>query len=511
MIHLRSSFAILVFILPSTASGMADKAYEYTVPEKINDGWETASLSSVKLDDKPLRAMVERISNDTYKNIHSALIVKDDKLVFEEYFPRVLGDRREQALKRAAPVPQYSVTKSVTSILIGIAIDQHLISGVDAQISTFFPEYTELLGKPNRSNLRLKDLLTMSAGLSWDEWSRPYTDARNDVVKMIHDPDPIRYVLGKPVAAAPGKTFNYNSGISTVLGQIIRKVSGLRTDRFAERFLFEPLGIDDNYWVKYPDDIVEAGGGLYLRPRDMAKLGRLFLNKGRWNGKQIVSEAWVAESTKNQLGAIRLPGAARADGYGYQWWRTSFKSGDRKVECFSARGRGGQFIFVFPAERVIAVFTGWNDNSLLFQPMDMVQEYVVPAALPTAPNPPAGPKDVQARIRGILEERQAANHIPGLAFVAAKDDKVLFFESIGMRDLDAKLPVTPDTVFPVGSCTKSFTAIAAGISHDRGLLSLDDSPHFGAASLPAAGAAAVRRPVVIFTPAMSSKLSERSS
>lgn len=187
MIHLRYSFAILVLISPNTASGLTDKAYEYIVPEKINDGWETASLKSVKLASEPLHALVERILNGTYKNIHSVLIVKDDKLVFDEYFPRPLGDRREQALKRAAPAPQYSVTKSVTSILIGIAIDQHMISGVDQKISTFFPEHCELLSKPDRSNLRLKDLLTMSAGLSWDEWTHPYTDVRNDVVKMIRD------------------------------------------------------------------------------------------------------------------------------------------------------------------------------------------------------------------------------------------------------------------------------------------------------------------------------------
>ena len=126
---------------------------------------------------------------------------------------------------------------------------------------------------------------------------------------------------------------------------------------------------------------------------------------------------------------------------------------------------------------MVAVFTGWNDNLLLFQPMDMVQEHVVPAALPTAPAHPAEPKEIQARIRAILEEQQAKAHIPGLAFVAVKDDKVWLTEAIGLRDLGAKLPVTAHTVFPIGSCTKSFTAIAAGISQDHGTLSLDDSPH----------------------------------
>jgi CubicO group peptidase (beta-lactamase class C family) len=317
----------------------------------------------------------------------------------------------------------------------------------------------------------------MSAGLSWDEWTHPYTDARNDAVQMIRDPDPVRFVLGRPAEAAPGTKFSYNTGISIVLGEIIRKASGLRVDRFAERFLCEPLGINDYYWRKLPDDIVETGGGLYLRPRDMAKLGRLCLNKGRWNNKQIVSEAWVVESTKNQLGSIQLPDRARADGYGYQWWRTSFDVGNHRVESYTARGRGGQFIFVFPDLQMVAVFTGWNDNLLLFQPMEMVQEYVVPAARRIAPNLPTEPKDVQARIRAILQQQQAANHIPGLAFVAVKYDKVMFYEAIGLRNMNAKLPVTPDTVFPVGSCTKSFTAIAAGISHDQGKISLDDSPH----------------------------------
>ena len=302
---LRSQFSRLDLGPP--APGIAGKACDDNVPDKINDGWETASPSSVKLDAKPLNAMVERVSNGTYKNIHSVLIVKDDKLVFEQYFPREIGDCREQAIKRVAPQPQYSVTKSVTSILIGIAIDQHLISGVDEKISTFFPEYADLLGKPDKSELRLKDLLTMSAGLSWDEWTHPYADPRNAHALMIRDPDPMRFVLGRPVVAAPGTTFAYNSGASIALGQIISKATSLRVDRFADRFLFEPLGINDYYWMKYPDDIVQTGGGLYLRSRDMAKLGQLFLNNGRWNGKQIVSEAWVKESTTNQLGPVRVP------------------------------------------------------------------------------------------------------------------------------------------------------------------------------------------------------------
>jgi CubicO group peptidase (beta-lactamase class C family) len=355
-------------------------AYEYAVPEKINDGWETASLGSVNMDTELVRALCDRVINGGYKNTQSVLIVKDGKLVVEEYFPRQEGDRREQALKRVSPHEQHSATKCVNSILIGIAIDQHLIRGVDEKVSTFFPEYADIFNG-DKNKLCLKDLLAMSAGLSWDEWTYPYADPRNDHVAMVRSPDPIRYVLERPLVAQPGTKFAYSSGIAITLGQIIHKVSGLRTDKFAERHLFEPLGITDFYWSQYPDDIVQTGGGLYLRPRDMAKIGYLFLNGGRWQGRQIVSEAWVKESTKNRAGPGQIPEAAHATGYGYQWWLNSFRVGDRVVESFSARGRGGQFILVIPDRQLVVVVTSTTDDGLTFQPLDIVQNYVLPAAI----------------------------------------------------------------------------------------------------------------------------------
>ena len=113
----------------------------------------------------------------------------------------------------------------------------------------------------------------------------------------------------------------------------------------------------------------------------MAKIGYLFLNGGRWQGKQIVSEKWVVESTKQQIGASQLPVWFLADGYGYQWWLGSFHVRGQTIESYSARGRGGQFIIIFPALQMVAVFTGWNDNELLRQPLDMLQRYILPAAI----------------------------------------------------------------------------------------------------------------------------------
>jgi CubicO group peptidase (beta-lactamase class C family) len=321
MPHQRFALPIPVLVPLLVLSGCTvATAYEYAIPDKINDGWETGSLGSVKMDADLIRDLCGRVVNGGYKSIQSVLVVKDGKLVVEEYFPRQEGDRREQALKRVSPHEQHSATKSVNSILIGIAIDQHLIRGVDEKVSTFFPEYADIFSNSDKGKLRLKDLLTMSAGLWWDEWTYPYTDPRNDHVAMVRSSDPSRYVLERPLVAQPGTKFCYSSGIAITLGQIIRKVTGQRTDKFAERHLFEPLGISDFYWGKYPDDILQTGGGLYLRPRDMAKIGYLVLNGGRWQGKQIVSEAWVKESTKNRVDPSQIPEATRATGYGYQWW-----------------------------------------------------------------------------------------------------------------------------------------------------------------------------------------------
>jgi hypothetical protein len=275
---------------------------------------------------------------------------------------------------------QASVTKSVNSILIGIALDQHLIRSVDEKLSAFFPEYAGLFANSAKDTLRLKHLLSMTTGLSWDEWTYPYTDARNEAFGMYPSKDPVRYVLERLLVAPPGTKFVYNSGISVTLGEVLYKVSGLRADTFAVRYLFAPLGISDYKWVKFPNGIVQTEGGLSLRPRDMAKIGYLFVNGGRWQGKQIVSEEWIRESTTQHA-----PDRA----YGYQWWLGWFRVRDRvPVVCYSAQGLGGQFIFVFPELQMVAVFTGWNDDTLLAQPIDMLQRYLLPAATPQLTGPP---------------------------------------------------------------------------------------------------------------------------
>ncbi len=239
MARQTAPLGILALILSTLCGLNTAGAYEYEVPDKIEDGWETGSLSSEKFDPTAIYEMFDRIEQNDYPNIRSVLIARNGKLVVEEYYPRP-ADARERAFRRIAPQEITSATKSVTSILIGIAIDRGLIESVEDKVVTLLPEYADAIPADDRDKLRLKHLLSMCAGLTWDEWSFPYSDPRNDHIQMLRSQSPIRYVFSRPANAAPGKKFAYNSGISIALGEIIRRTSGMRAEEFARRFLFEP-------------------------------------------------------------------------------------------------------------------------------------------------------------------------------------------------------------------------------------------------------------------------------
>lgn len=342
---------------------------------RIDTEWQIAPLSA-HLDAGLMHELFARIADHTYRNIHSVLIVRDGKLIVERYFPGRDEAGTVRRFDQDTLQDVASVTKSVNGLLIGIAIDRRLIRNVDEKISKFFPEYADIFSDPAKKAIRLRDCLSMTAGLAWDESSRPYTDPRNDHVAMNAAPDPIRYALERPVAAAPGEKFDYNSGIAIMLGEVIHKVSGLRADKFAQRYLFGPLAIRNYVWLKYPNGTVQTGGGLWMRPRDMAKIGALCLNEGLCKGKRVVSRKWIRDSmTKHAPGRD----------YGYQWWLGAFSVGPRKLPAYGAQGRGGQYIIVFPDLHLVAVFTGWNTGALAEQPYQMLQRYILPAAVCVRP------------------------------------------------------------------------------------------------------------------------------
>jgi CubicO group peptidase (beta-lactamase class C family) len=373
---------VLTYVLPLLAlvGCRESKTYRYAIPEMTNDGWDVASLASEKIAGEPIKELIERIYDNTYKNIHSVLVIRNGKLVLEEYFPGYNSDRKYRVYDRDTIHEVCSISKSVNAILIGIAIDQHLINSVDQKISALMPSYSDVFADTKKDEIRLKHLLTMTTGLAWDEWKYPYEDSRNDYVAMNDNKEPVRYVLQQPLLAKPGEKFVYSTGGSVALGEIIHQVSGIKADKFAERHLFKPLGVSRYIWSSNASGFVRTGSGLGLRPRDMAKIGYLYLNGGRWQGKQIVSEAWVKESIENRVDSKQFPDWHKDDGYGYQWWIRSFKVAGRVVPSYHAPGQGGQFIFVVPDLQLVAVFTGWNDDELALQPFEMFERYILPSA-----------------------------------------------------------------------------------------------------------------------------------
>jgi CubicO group peptidase (beta-lactamase class C family) len=368
----------LLLVLCTISLVACPRTDTYQVPEQTDDGWQTTSLDQVGLDQEKLDEAVARIDDGTYENIHAVLIVKDGQLVFEKYFTGYTWNYDDEqfrgeriAFDADTTHNLASVTKSFTSALIGVAIDQGFISGVDEKVFAFFPAYA-YLSDERKSEITLKDLLTMSSGLDWNEGEYPLSDMRNDLIQLFIVPDPVEYVLAKPVVHAPGTHWYYNGGGTNVLGEVIRQTTGLRMDDFASEHLFAPLGITDYEWDHINPDVIHASGNLRLRPRDMAKFGYLFLNGGLWDDKRIISKRWIEESTQEHVSF------SQGGGYGYQWWLRTYDSESGSVDAFYAAGWGGQKIIVFPSLDMVVVFTGGNYVSQ--DPTDeIVSRFILPA------------------------------------------------------------------------------------------------------------------------------------
>ena len=357
-----------------------DIVYVYTVPSQTDDGWETNSLADVGMDETPIAQFMNELLNNIEHKIHSILIIKNGKLVFEEYFPGYAfynGPLTE--FDRETKHNLASVTKSFTSALIGLAIDHGFIQDEDQKVFFFFPEYNGL-NNEDKDKITLEHLLTMTSGLEWDESTYLYTDPRNDLSQLWSTNDPIRFILNRPIVTEPGTQFHYSSASTIVLGEIIHKATGLRADEFAREYLFTPIGVTDYQWRVLPNNVLYASGDLKLRPRDMAKLGDLYLHDGSWKGIQIISEWWVDKSTNSFISAS--PNWVNWD-YGYQWWLYTHEVNTQHIESFSASGWGGQKIFVFRSLDMVVVTTAgyYDEPQLEFQIGVLLIPTILSAAL----------------------------------------------------------------------------------------------------------------------------------
>jgi CubicO group peptidase (beta-lactamase class C family) len=348
--------------------------YKYEVPQTHTDGWEKASLAETDDNLKYVSALMRKILNGDLPNIHSVLVIRNGKLVLEEYF---FGYSRNSLHNMA------SATKSISSILVGIAIDQQIIPNVSTKVYEFFPEYKDAKWVQDKYDINLKHLLTMTAGLDWNEWKYPYGDMRNTNTAMNRSDDTIKFVLNLRHAEQAGKTFNYCGGLSLLLGGILKNTSGLYADKFAEKYLFGPLGISKYRWERYDDGTICTHGNIYMKSRDMAKIGQMMLNRGQWKDKTIVSGIWVDESTKAYTSGNVIYGSGYAD----HWWVGNTIINDQIVDAFYAAGKGGQYIFVVPALDLVSIITSkFNGNPLgEFRASAILVDYIIPAMLPPAP------------------------------------------------------------------------------------------------------------------------------
>lgn len=348
------------------------EAGSYEVPEGFNDGLRVGHAADVGMNVDPLVQMIENLEDGTYTNMHSVLIAKNDQLVFERYLAGQPIYGGYTYWRRTVPHNLHSVTKSFTSALIGIAIQEGHLS-LDDRVIDFFPEYTDVQPENGREDITIRHALTMSTGLRWDESTYSYDDPRNDHAMMYANGDWVHYVLTRPMASQPGSTFLYNSGISITLGAIILKATGRSVSQFADERLFNKMGVSGERWSLAANGTAQTGGGLSMTPRDMLRFGSLFLNDGTWNDTRLINSDWANESTSQN---------GPNPSYGYHWWLTNYQVGAKRVDAYYAGGRGGQYIIVIDELDMVVVFTAGNDNRLAWeQPRDLLLRYILPSAL----------------------------------------------------------------------------------------------------------------------------------
>jgi len=378
--HLSPGVLGLLATLPLFIAGCLEPAQRaapaVSLPEASD--WPTATPEAVGLDAAPLNALAARIENDPSVNIHSVLIVKGGSLVFERYFSGSDEDwGTDLGVVEFGPDTRHdlrSVSKSVTSALVGIAVGEGRLPGIGTSTLDLFPAYAEQLA-PDKRELRLEHILTMTAGLDWFEPS-DYTNPGNDEIRMITSADPVAFVLGRSFAAPPGEQFQYNGGLPTLLGYLLEQAYGQRGDQILREKLLEPLGIEHFDFRANDNGLLAYASGIRLRPRDMAKFGLLYLDEGRWQGRQIVPGEWVRAS----LTAHAKP--ANRAGYGYQWWIEGFRSDTESLLVPMAVGNGNQRIMIVaPLNMVVVVTAGhYNQTEGVLWGSDILAEYVLPAA-----------------------------------------------------------------------------------------------------------------------------------
>ena len=377
--------------------------------------WRTSTPEEQGLDSEQMAKLFDFVEENEI-NIHSLLIVRNGYAVLEAYFyPNSKGILHDLA----------SVTKSITSTLIGIAIDKGYIKSVKQRVLDFFPERKIANLDENKKSLTIEHLLTMTTGFCPD-----FNHGERQLEQMRRSEDWIQFMLDQPLLSKPGTEFAYCSGASQLLSAIITRATGMSALDFARKHLFEPLGIQDVIWPADPQGNNTGWGDFFMHSKDMAKIGYLFLNKGRWEGKQVISAEWAKQATKQHITL------ADGEGYGYRWWLPNELPG-----LYEARGRGGQRICVLPEKNIVAVFTGSG-----FEPGD-IGGFIVASGRSDKPIPEnsEGYKLLQRKIKEaakapaakpVPEMPPTAREISGRIYIAEPNDLGLITFSLSFEKRD---------------------------------------------------------------------------
>ena len=352
----------------------ADVAYEERAPEATGDDWPVAKPSEEGLDPVRVGEMVRAIVDQEMTLTHSVLVARRGRLVVEEYF---------YGFDRSTWHDMRSASKTVTSALVGLAIDERHIEGVNSPALGFFPRNRRYANWDSRkARITVRDLLRMASGLDANDSDRRSVASEGAYQGQSQQPDWIKFALDAPMIADPGAQSLYGGANPLILGGILESALTEPVEWFAQRALFGPLGIHHYKFLVDPTGIVYMGGGLYLRPRDMAKFGQLYLDGGLWRGDRVISQEWVREST-GKYGRL-APLDRNGHQYGYLWWHHVYPIGDRVIETMEARGAGGQYIFVVPALELVVVVTSGNfRNGRYRQPEEILARFILPAVIPS--------------------------------------------------------------------------------------------------------------------------------
>ena len=336
--------------------------YRYRAPDSAPaDGLPAKALSGTA--PALLTAMVQAVVDEQYPGVHSVLVWQRGRLALEEYFYG--HDRQKLQQLRSA-------SKSFVSALVGAAIQRQLISSDTARLLPYLPYASYAHPDARKQAWTVQDFLTMRTGLDCNDHDERTAGHEE---KMYPQVDWVKFILDLPLTSAPGTQGAYCSGAVAVLGRVVENVSGQRLPQFAEASLFRPLGITTYKWNYTLGQSNPTVAQLFLTPRDLLKFGLLYLQRGRWQGQQVLPAAWVEKS----LGKYTQLGSKS---YGYFWWHQPFMAGSRRVDTYLATGNGGQKLFVIPALDAVVVFTGGNYNSATDTPPNkLMPQYVLPALL----------------------------------------------------------------------------------------------------------------------------------